>query len=99
MIYTTEVFIPPKDYERINHLLSIDEHVDLDRYSCEGVYEAIFEDKSTITYDLCSGTTDFYDDVVWHKDNIDITMDCAYELDDLEVEIDGNTYKVIVNVT
>ena len=62
------------------------------------MFAADFEDGSYITVDVCSGNTNYYDDCVWHSADgkHDVILDCSYEIDDIEVEIDGNTY--IVNL-
>ena len=63
---------------------------------CEGIYEAEFSDGSKMCFDLCSGQHNYFDDVVWRSPNgdCDVTLDCEYILDDIEVEISSNIYIV-----
>lgn len=72
-----------------------DEHLELIKDECYGLYEFDFEDGSYITIDLCHGTGNYYDDCVWHsKDGKqDITFDCSYCIDaEMEFTVEGNTY-------
>ena len=107
MEYKTEVKISKKEYDRINrllHIYSLEEMTDeelqeagANTHHCEGVFTANFADGSTMNYDLCSGTENYYDDVVWTSPDgsRDVIIDCEFELsDDIEVEIDGNLYIV-----
>lgn len=65
------------------------------------VYEAKFPDGSVLSYELCSGSTNYWGDVVWTSPDKTRTVDCEpeYELDCMEVEIDGVTYAVDVTAT
>lgn len=67
----------------------------------QSVYEAKFSDGSVLSYELCSGSTNYWGDVVWTSPDKARTMDCEpeYELDCMEVEIDGVTYAVNVTAT
>lgn len=60
------------------------------------VYEAGFPDGSTVAYELCSGSMNYWGDVVWTSPDKARTVDCEpeYGLDDLELEVDGTTYVV-----
>ena len=107
--YKERIWIPPKDLERINRLLDIpcletmtdqeliDAGANTDYF--EGIFCVDFDDGSTLTYDLCSGTCNYYDNVVWTSADgqHEIVLDCSYELDDIEFEADGATYTVTVN--
>lgn len=106
--YTAQVRMLGSEIDRINKLLSIesleemtDEELSVvgaEKDSCFGVYCAAFEDGSEITFDLCSGQHNYYDDVVWHSQDCtyDVCFDCEYELDNIEVVIEGNQYNVII---
>ena len=104
MTYTETVEMPLKEYEKINRLLSINSMEEMTDEQllnmgantdvCIGVFGVKFDDGSTLTYDLCSGTTNYWDDVVWSKDGYDTVLECTFELDDIEFEIDENTYIV-----
>lgn len=63
------------------------------------VYEARFQDGSTVAYELCSGSMNYWGDVVWTSPDRTRTVDCEpeYGLDGLELEIDGTTYVVTLN--
>lgn len=67
-------------------------------YIREGIFEVTFDDGSSLRFDLCSGTHNYWDDVVWTSadGNTDVTLDCEYELDNIEVDIEGETYIVEV---
>lgn len=72
-----------------------DEHLELIKDECCGLYQFNFEDGSCITIDLCHGTWNYFDDCVWHsKDGKrDVTFDCSYCIDsEMEFTVDDNTY-------
>lgn len=100
------VYIPTSEFDRINRLLAIasledmtDEEL-IEQGANTGVYEGIFyiefDNGAVITWDLCSGTHNYYDNVVWTSaDGInEVVLDCEYELDDIEVEIESELYIV-----
>ena len=105
------VKIPRDTYDRVNRLLNFDTSFEemsdeemrsagvCDHY-CEGIFSAEFDDGSHINFDLCSGSSNYYDDVVWtSKDGTtDVTFDCSYELSDIEAEINGETYIVNLDI-
>ena len=98
--------IPASEVDRINRLLAIPSLEDLtddellaqgantDEY--EGIFHVEFDNGSFLNFDLCSGQHNYYDDVVWTSadGNRDVILDCEYELDDIEVEIDSELYVV-----
>lgn len=100
------VRIPPDEFCRVNRLLAIDSLEDMsdddlieqgaNTNHCEGVFSVTFDDGSSLNFDLCSGTSNYWDDVVWTNadGSIDITLDCEFELGDIEVDIEGETYIV-----
>lgn len=100
------VGISANEFNRINKLLSINSLEDMtdselleqgaNTNVCEGVYTAYFNDGSSLNFDLCSGTHNYYDDIVWTSADgkTDITLDCGYELGDIEVEINSELYIV-----
>lgn len=109
MKYYATVKIPAKEFDRINRLLEIDNMEEMtDRelqragantHHCEGVFTAHFLDGSSMNYDLCSGTTNYFDDVVWTSPDgsRDVIIDCAFDLpENIEVEIDDNLYIVTI---
>ena len=106
MTYTETVKMSAAEVDRINRLLDIVCLADLsdkELYEAgantdqnEGVFAVDFDDGSRLTWDLCSGTSNYYDNVIWTnaEGNNSVNFDCEYELDDIEFEIDGNTYIV-----
>lgn len=104
------VHIDHDTFERVNRLLkipSLDALTDRELRAQgantghnEGIYSAKFDDGSSINFDLCSDSNNYWDDVVWTSPDgrTDITLDCEYELGDIEVEIETGLYKVKVAV-
>ena len=100
------VHIPASEFDRINRLLAIESLEDMtddelleqgaNTSVCEGVYRVEFDNGSVMNFDLCSGTHNYWDDVVWTSadGNIDIVLDCEYELGDIEVEIESELYVI-----
>lgn len=98
--------IPVKEFDRINRLLaieSLEEMTDtelieqgLNTDYCEGIFHVEFDNGASINFDLCSGKHNYWDDVVWTSadEKTDIVLDCEYELDDIEVEIESELYIV-----
>lgn len=106
------VDIPRSVYDRVNRLLAFgtpfeemtDEEMRAagvhDHY-CEGIFAANFDDGSRLNFDLCSGSSNYFDDAVWTSADgrTDVTLECAFELSDIEVETDGEVYVVNLNIT
>ena len=106
------VNLPRSVYDRVNRLLSFDtpfeEMTDEEMMAagmrdndCEGIFTAAFDDGSSLNFDLCSGDSNYYDDTVWTSadGSTDVTLECAFELSDIEVEIEGEVYVVNLNIT
>lgn len=105
-VHIATVRISPEEYDRINRLLNIDSLEDMsddelitqgaNTNHFEGVFCATFDDGSTLNFDLCSGSNNYWDDVVWTNSDgsVNVNLDCEYELDDIEVDIMGETYIV-----
>ena len=95
------IHIPTKEFDRINKLLAIESleeltdeelrQLDANTNVVEGLYYVEFNNGATMTIDLCSGQHNYWDEVVWTSPDKrrDVVLDCAYELDDIEVEIDA----------
>lgn len=90
MNYSVTIHMPTRTFNRINRLLrdiyDLNEMTDkeLDRYGAdkntrEEIYRAYFADGSSITYDLCSGEINYYDDVVWYS--ADKKTSCVFDYD------------------
>ncbi len=104
--YEETIKVSQAEFDRINRLLAIecfenmsDEEMrkaGANTDQCEGLWFVEFGDGSELTWDLCSGSSNYYDNVVWTSadDKRSVTLDCSYELDDIEVEIEGNLYVV-----
>lgn len=100
------VEISSAEANKINMLLDIlspeemsDEEllrVGANTHQCEGIFKVCFDNGSTLNYDLCSGTHNYFDDVVWTSA---ITLECMFELDEFEFVIDGEEYSVKVDKT
>lgn len=110
MIHEKTVSVCKTGFDRVNKLLAIPSLEELtdeelrrlgaNTDQCEGIFFVEFDDGSSLNYDLCSGTHNYYDDVVWtSRDGTrDIVLDCEYELDDIEFDVDGETYIVNISV-
>lgn len=104
------VSISREEFDRINRLLaipSLEEMTDEELLKqgantdvCEGIFYVEFDNGATMTIDLCSGQSNYYDNVVWTSsdETHEVVLDCSYELDDIEVEIDGELYIVNIEV-
>lgn len=100
------VYISSDEFDRVNRLLNIDSLDDMsdeelitqgaNTHYNEGIFNVTFDDGSSLNFDLCSGVINYWDDVVWTSadGNIDVTLDCEYELDNIEFNVDGETYVV-----
>jgi len=106
MLYVEFVKIPQRDLERINRLLDIEALDDMTESELleagasadyfEGVFYVKFKDGSLLTYDLCSGQHNYYDNVVWVNAAMtkELVFDCKYKLCDIVFEADNNLYTV-----
>ena len=108
MKHTATVKLAKSEFDRINRLLDIpslsdltdDELRDMGGFTdaIEGVFLVRFDDGSTLNYDLCSGQENYYDDAVWTSadGSRDVGLECSFELDDIEFDVDDETYTVII---
>lgn len=102
--------IRKSEYDRINRLLGIESLSEMtdnqllaagaNTDQCEGIFTVTFDDGSTLNYDLCSGQENYYDDVVWTSPDgkHDVVLECMFDLDDIEFDVDGETYIVKLNI-
>ena len=100
------VYIDKDEFDRINRLLaieSLEEMTDSELIEqgantdvCEGIFYVKFDNGASLNFDLCSGQHNYWDDVVWiNADKTrDVILNCEYELDDIEVEIENELYIV-----
>ena len=98
--------IPKSEFKRVNKLLAIPSLSELsdkelrslgaNTDQCEGILYVEFDDGSHLSYDLCSGQENYFDDVVWSNPDgsHDVLLDCSFELADIEFEVDGEEYVV-----
>ena len=104
-IYKEEVHINKELAHRIKRCLAVDNIEDMTdeeleawgykRDSREGIFSVKFQNGSYLTWDLCSGTHNYYDDVtMFFPDKTFSELDCTYEFDDIEVDTDVATYIV-----
>ena len=110
MRYIASVDIGKSTFDRVNRMFDLpllSEMTDAQLtnagakpYQIDGVFYVQFADGSSLTYDLCSGSENYFDDVVWVDANgfHDICLDCTYELADIEFEAFGNEYVVKLNI-
>lgn len=100
------VHISSDEINRINRLLSINSMEDMSDNELimlgantnhnEGIFRVSFDDGSSLNFDLCSGIYNYWDDVVWTSadGNMDVTLECEFEISNIEFDIDGETYVV-----
>jgi hypothetical protein len=62
------------------------------------LFEFMFDNNTTITYDLCSGSSNYYDNVCIYSEDFEDCFDCDYTLDEKMIfEYGDDTY--ICNLT
>lgn len=108
--YEVTVSIPRWKVDRINRLLAIKSMEDITDSELvelgantdqnEGIYSVTFDNGSTLRFELCSGQNNYWDDVVWTNPDKsrDVTLDCEYEIGDIEVEIESELYIVKLQI-
>lgn len=106
MKYEYTVVIPDWVFDHVNERLAIPDfssmteneldELEIENDWNEGIFAVTFEDGSVFTYDLCSGGSNYYDNMVFiDPDGYEYALDCDYELSDrIEFDIDGNTYVI-----
>lgn len=106
MTYIETVRIKRETFNRINRLLAIENMENMtdeelykagaDTDTFFGVFSITFKNGAILNYDLCSGTSNYYDNVVWTSADgtHEVILECEFVLDNIEVEIDGDTYIV-----
>jgi len=106
--YRETVSVSAELYDRVNRLLAIESLEEMtdqqlldagaNTDQCEGILYVEFDDGSRLNYDLCSGQHNYFDDVTWTSPDgsHDVNFDCAYELDDMQFQIEDRLYYVEV---
>lgn len=104
------VTMPRWKVNRINRLLAIESLEDMTDSELieqgantdqnEGIYLVTFDDGSSLRFDLCSGQSNYWGDVVWTSPDrsYEVDLDCAFKIDDIEVEIDFELYIVKLQI-
>lgn len=105
------VALPGARIREVRNLLAVesledmsDEELDAKgakRHDRQFVYDVGFPDGSAVAYELCSGSVNYWGDVVWTSPGRTRTVNCEpeYGLGDLEIQIDGTTYVVRLRST
>lgn len=98
--------IPKREADRVNRLLAISDLSEMNYIELlengantdqrEGIMYIMFDDGSSLSYDLCSGQENYYDDVVWTSPDgtRDVVLECTFELSDIEFSVGEDTYVV-----
>ncbi len=104
--HITTVKIPQETCDRVNRLLAITNMEELtdeelrqqgaNTLHNENIYKAVFDNGCSLTFNLLSDNYNYWDDVTWISANgkTSITIDSEYEIDDIEVDIESETYIV-----
>lgn len=106
--YTATEKIEQTEFDRINKLLAIEsfdnytddelEEMGAKRNYQEGVFSIKFEDGAVLTWDLCSGDNNYWDEVNIIKDGKTTTIeDCSYSLDE-RMEFFADDVYYIINI-
>jgi len=110
MTYVESVSLPTETFDRINKLLALpyfDEMTDDEMRNaeakdgaCEGIFGVTFKDGTSFTYDLCSGSSNYYDNMVFYdKEGYESVFDCDYELDrKIKFDIGENSYVINIDL-
>ena len=106
MTYIGTINLSKEDIKYYNDLLSIDDLGDEDNEEIIkklgakqddeiGIAWVCFENGNSISIDLASGSTNYYDNIVlWNSDNYEIcAFDCGYEIsEEMAFEYEEDTY-------
>lgn len=107
-VHTKIVEISKKEVDEINRLLSYEDLESMSdekkkRLGCKQDYSKYifgieFDDGTTLDWWLCSGTNNYYDNVVFTKPftNTCVNLDCVCKLDDIEIEAGTDVYRVLL---
>lgn len=98
MIYTCAIHIDRKDFDRINRLLTEIDFNYEDEEEMQSIIDELdarkdtmpygfcfeFEDESKIYIDICSGSSNYYDNCQWVSGDCksDYLFDCDYSIDE-----------------
>ena len=104
------VQLPGKEIDHLNKLLAIDNLEEMTDFELRkagantnqyiGLFEVKFDNGAFMTVDVCSGNTNYYDNIVLTTpDGYEHILDCEYEIDDIGIEIDDDKYIVKIERT
>lgn len=105
-IHKREVKIHRDEASDIRRLLSLENleglsDSQMQRLGCKRdfrrlVFSVDFDDRSSLDWWLCSGTINYYDDVVFRRPFADYceSLDCTYKFDDMEIDTGEDVYIV-----
>lgn len=87
--YEVTIDFPMDEFLNINRLLAIESLEDLDEYDLkrlgakqddeQGIMYIAFDDGAVLTFDICSGSHNYYDNVVISKDGNEYVPECTFE--------------------
>ena len=67
--------------------------------SVETIISVAFEDGATLDWQLCCGTGNYYDNVVFqYPDGTYTDLDCSFYLDDIEIDTGSTIYIVKLEI-
>lgn len=103
--HNEEVVISKKHYQFVKRCLEVNSLEEMSDEELEAwgykkndnrlIFLVDFDNDSTIIWRLCSGTVNYYDDVILEEpDGKSYTMDCTFDLDDVLIETPTDIYYV-----
>jgi len=100
--------ISKKELQRVRLLLDMElENMDDDQIekfgitkdSSECIIGVSFNDGASLDWVLSCGQSNYYDDVLFqYPDGKTVTLDCTYELDDIEIDTETDIYLVKLEI-
>ena len=110
VLHVEEVELNKEEVSRIRRLLSIENMEELSEEEkqelgckeddCEYIFVVEFDDGATLDWKLCSGTVNYFDDVLLKLPNFGWQdLDCTFELDDIEIDAESDIYQVKLVIT
>lgn len=110
MYHVAEIELGRDEVSEIQRLLSIrnmeemtDEELEENncaKDTCKYIFGVEFDDGAKLDWKLCSGTNNYFDDVLFQGANSGWTdLDCTYELDNIEVDTGSDIYQVKLVIT
>lgn len=109
VLYLESVQIKQSVVDRVRMLLEIKDFDDLsdkvkEKLNIEEdheelIYSVTFADGATLDWRLCSGASNYYDDVLFHYETGHWeTLDCTFEFDDIEIDAGSKIYNVKLEI-